>query len=448
MATIEATAQPHSIEAEEAVIGSILIYGDVMADVIHILPDERAFHARETRAIYGAMKRLWKTGAPVGDIVLVTDEMIRGGDPVEDSYFTALLNAAPSSMNAEYYAQIVADTYTRRQVLAAAGKIAQAAYNERLPINDVLSMARRETVGIHSVGDNTVQDAEGIADDFLSQFLSDAENGLPEDAIVMTGLLDLDAMTGGYEKGFTHVIMGRPGHMKSGLAIKIALAAARRGQRVLFLSLEMTVEQLVGRMVSQMCGLTYQSIRRANRKSLSPDDLVKVTAAVGEFRRFPIHIDPTPSLTPSQMQARVDRLCAMHDVDVVIIDHMHLARPDRANGNETVELKDIITEITAIAKKYNVAMIPLAQMNRNIEARETKVPQMSDVNGSGAIEAAASTVVGMVWPVKFNPDYIDQKRIELWLIKNRDGKTGLAVAHVNPDLMRIDNAVISDLNRY
>ena len=444
MDTIQERQLPHSTEAEEAVLGSILIDENVLTDVLDILPDERAFVSYKARHVYRAMLALWRSGKAIDMITLADSVRFDGPDDDDDNnsvmrYILSLLNASPSAYNAEAYAQIVADHYIRRQAIAVAGKIIKAAFDESIVVSDVVSLARRESVGIRVGSDNTVKSSGEFAGAYLDRFTHDVEHGVPEDAIIKTGLSDLDRLIGGLEKPFMHVLMGRPGHAKSAAAVGVALQAGRRKQRVLFISLEMSLEQLTGRFVSQMTGLPYESIRRHNRSKLSEEERGRVMAALGELSTLPIHLDETPALKPSQIQARLDRLSAEEKVDLLIVDHLHIGQPEKSTGNPVVELGDMAMDISNIAKRYGVASLVLAQMNRKIEDRLKKSPQMADVNGSGGIEAAAYCIIGQVWPIKFDPESLelDRKVIELHVLKHRDGPTGMVEVFIHPEQMRL-----------
>lgn len=427
-----------------ATIGSILIDPDVLTDVSLILPDEKAFSRSLSRLAYKCILALWKEDVAI-DMVTLSARMEKAGDTPDESaakfsFLLDALNSVPTSINVEAYAQIVKDFHVRRQVVMAASRMATIAMVSEMPVSDVVAAARRATAEIDAGESSTVKSSLEFSGAYLDRFQDDVENGVPEDAVVLSGLTDYDNITGGFEKPFMHVIMGRPGHMKSSLALGVALRAARHNQHVLFISLEMSLDQLTGRLVSQISGVPFKSFRRANRPSLLPEEQAKIIRALGELSQLPFHSDQTPALKPSQILARLDRLMASEPVDLLVIDHMHIGLPERSTGNTVIELGEMAMDFANIAKRYGVAALVLAQMNRNIESRAEKRPQMSDINGSGGIEAAASTITGIVVPHKFEPLLHDPHVAMLYVLKNRDGETGQTTVYVDPGTMRLANA--------
>ena len=416
--------QPHNIEAEEAVLGSLLIDPDAIINVATFLRASD-FYLQRHAWVYEAILDLHERRQPA-DMVTLSDELIRherldeiGGV----AYLTGLINATPTSIHIEYYARIVERTAVLRRLIDAAGQIAKLAYQDN---EDAESVVDRAEEIIFAISERRVdrdlrpirQVLESYYDriEYLHQHQGEII-GIP------TGLSDLDKLLGGLQRSDMVVMAGRPGMGKTSLALSIALQGARRWQkRVALFSLEMSDEQLVQRLVSAETGIDSQRLRLGNIKA---DEWTTFYQAIRLLSETMVFIDDTPSISVLELRTKARRLHAEHGLDLLIVDYLQLMRGGTRNENRQQEISFISRSIKGLARELNIPVLALSQLSRQVESRHDKRPMLSDLRESGSIEQDADVVLFIYRDEVYNQDTEYPNIAEIIVAKHRSGPTGV-----------------------
>jgi len=384
MDTIEERLPPHSIEAEEAVLGSLLIDPDSLFEVSNFLRAD-AFYRAQNRWIYESMLALSDQRVPL-DVVTLIEELRRRERLEEiggESTVISLLNAVPTSINVEAYGKMVEAAAIRRKLILAAGSIAKLAYNEAEDINVVLDRSEHTLFSISEQRTTRdLQPVRDIASTYLERMELLRERG-DEFIGVPTGFSDLDKMLSGLNKSDLVIIAARPGMGKTALEISIALNAARRyDKRVAMFNLEMSGEQLLQRMIAAETRIDSQRLRRGD---LADHEWGIFLEALGRLSETHIYIDDTPSISPMQLRTKCRRLYAEHGLDLVMIDYLQLMQSERPSSNRVQEVSEISRELKGLARELDVPVLAAAQLSRAVESRQNKRPQLSDLRDSGCL---------------------------------------------------------------
>ncbi|MEM7113004.1 MAG: replicative DNA helicase [Chloroflexota bacterium] len=415
---------PHSIEAEEAVLGSLLIDPEAIYEVAgFLIPD--AFYRVQNRWIYEAMLRLNNRRDPI-DFITLTEEL-RRLEKLEDAggeaYLIGLINTVPTSINAEHYARVVEAAHTRRKLISTASTIAGLAYEESEDINIVIDRAEQALFGVSEA--RTTRDlvpVRQIAREYMDRIEQLHQRG--DDVIgVPTGFTDLDRLLGGLNKSDLIIIAARPGMGKTSLQNGVALTAARRhGKRVAMFNLEMSGEQLVQRMIAAETRIDSQRLRRGE---LYDTEWPIFMEAIGRLSETRIFIDDTPSITPAQLRTKCRRLYAEHGLDLIMIDYLQLMQSERGTNNRVQEISEISRGLKTLARELDVPVVAAAQLSRAVEQRQDKRPLLSDLRDSGSIEQDADIVMFIYRDEYYNPETTERPNIaELVIAKHRNGPTG------------------------
>ena len=439
---IDNSLPPCDINAEAAVLGSILIDPDVYYEVAEALTPAmfyRPGHRWLFQAIHDLNERSEAT-----DLLTIGAELTRAGKLEEAGgmeYLIYLLNVPVTSVNAEYYAGIVAEKAARRRLILAAGSVARLAYNEATPIDDVMAGAEAAVIEANAAAQRgTVIAPRRFMSDYVDGFLSDIAAGPGTNRVITTGLADLDRMLGGLERSHQYLIAGRTSMGKSSLALGVGLhAAARQNKSVLIFSLEMSQEQIVNRLVSMMTRIPLERLKPQRRHELSEAERTAVLDAGGRLADMGVYIDTTAGLRPADIRARASRIAAAHGLDMVVVDHMHIMAANKATGKQVQDLGSIAIDLANIYKDLNVVGLTLAQLNRGVDARALKRPILSDLRESGQIEEAAYVAM-FVHREGYYDDTADRHQAEVIVAKNRDGATGSVYAYWNEKLASFGNA--------
>ena len=428
MDTIEERLPPHSVEAEEAVLGSLLIDPDAIFEVSSFLrPD--AFYRAQNRWIYEAILALNERRVPL-DVITLIDELRRreqldeiGGEPTVIS----LLNAVPTSINVEAYGRVVEAAATRRSLILAAGSIAKLAYNEAEDIDVVLDRSEHVLFSISEKRTNRdLKPVKEIAGDYLERIELLRERG-DEFIGIPTGFTDLDRTLSGLNKSDLIIIAARPSMGKTALQNAMALNAARRyDKRVAMFNLEMSGEQLVQRMIAAETRIDSQRLRRGD---LADNEWAIFLEALGRLSESRIFIDDTPSITPMQLRTKCRRLHAEHGLDLIMIDYLQLMSAERSSGNRVQEVSEISRELKGLARELDVPVVAAAQLSRAVEQRQSKRPMLSDLRDSGCL--TGDTLVTLA---------DSGERIPM---RDLVGRSDFAVWAMNPTTYRLERAVVS-----
>ena len=445
MSTIE-RLPPHSVEAEEAVLGSLLIDPDAIFEVSNFLrPD--AFYRVQNRWIFEAILDLSDRREPV-DLITLTEEMRRREQLEEaggEGYIIGLINAVPTSINARNYGKLVESASIRRKMISAAGTIANLAYDEAEDVNIVIDRAEQTLFSISEA--RTTRDLvpiKQIARDYLERI--EELNARGDDVIgVPTGFTDLDRLLGGLNKSDLLIVAARPGMGKTSLQNAMALTAATKfGKRIAMFNLEMSGEQLVQRMIAAETRIDSQRLRRGD---LHDHEWPIFMEAVGRLSETRIFIDDTPSITPMQLRTKCRRLYAEHGLDLVMIDYLQLMQTERASNNRVQEISDISRALKGLARELDVPVLAAAQLSRAVEQRQDKRPMLSDLRDSGSIEQDADIVMFIYRDEYYNPDTTERPNIaELNIAKHRNGPTGTVDLYWHGKLATFRNLQRQEIN--
>ena len=428
MSTID-RLPPHSIEAEEAVLGSLLIDPDAIFEVSNFLrPD--AFYRAQNRWIFEAILDLSDRREPI-DLITLTEEMRRREQLEEaggEGYIIGLINAVPTSINARNYGKLVEAAALRRKMISAAGTIANLAYDEAEDVNIVIDRAEQTLFSISEA--RTTRDLvpiKQIARDYLERI--EELNARGDDVIgVPTGFTDLDRLLGGLNKSDLLIVAARPGMGKTSLQNAMALTAATKfGKRIAMFNLEMSGEQLVQRMIAAETRIDSQRLRRGD---LHDHEWPIFMEAVGRLSETRIFIDDTPSITPLQLRTKCRRLYAEHGLDLVMIDYLQLMQTERASSNRVQEISDISRALKGLARELDVPVLAAAQLSRAVEQRQDKRPLLSDLRDSGCL--TGDTLVPMADTGQRVP------------IRDLVGKHNFSVWALNPDTYQLEETAVTN----
>ncbi len=434
------------MEAEEALLGSLLIDPDALFEVNNFLRPE-AFYRTQNRWIYEAILRLSDRREPV-DLITLTEELRRSEQLEEvggEAYIINLINMVPTAINAPSYGRLVEATSIRRKLVSAASAIANLAYDEKEDINIVIDRAEQTLFSISE--ERTTRDLvpiRQIAGDYLDRIQELRERG--DDFVgIPTGFTELDRLLGGLNKSDLIIIAARPGMGKTSLQNAMALTAAtKHGKRVAMFNLEMSGEQLVQRMIAAETRIDSQRLRRGQ---LAEHEMPIFLEAVGRLSETRIFIDDTPSISPNQLRTKCRRLYAEHGLDLVMIDYLQLMQAERTTNNRVQEISEISRGLKGLARELNVPVIAAAQLSRAVEQRQEKRPLLSDLRDSGSIEQDADIVMFIYRDEYYNPDTTERPNIaELNIAKHRNGPTGTIDLYWHGKLATFRNLQRQEIN--
>ncbi len=418
---------PHSVEAEQSIIGGVMLDNQVW-DKISTKLCEADFYRTEHRVLFRTIVELSKREQPF-DVVTLLD-MLKSNNDLDDAggetYLFELANNTPSVANISAYADIVREKSVQRQLIAIAGEIADAAYNPSgREVPELLDLAETRVFAIaeQTGGDGGPESIKSILVKAVEKIDALYHNG---DAItgLATGLSDLDAMTSGLQPSDLIIVAGRPSMGKTTLVMNMAEhAAIRGGKPVLVFSMEMPSDSLAMRMMSSLGRIDQHRIRTGK---LDDDDWPRVTSAVHMLSEAPLFIDDTPALSPSEMRARARRLAKEHgQLGLIVVDYLQLMKvPGFKADNRTAEISEISRSLKALAKELQVPVVALSQLNRSLEQRSDRRPVMSDLRESGAIEQDADLICFIYRDEVYNEDSPDKGVAEIIIAKQRNGPIG------------------------
>jgi len=418
---------PHSAEAEQAIVGGLMLENQVW-DKVSAKLCETDFYRTEHRILYRAIEGLAKKNQPF-DVVTLLDTLKSNNQLDEaggEAYLFELANNTPSVANVSAYADIVREKSVQRQLISVAGEIADSAYNpEGREVPELLDFAESK---VFAIGEQTA--AEG-GPEMIKSILVRAVEKI--DALyhsgetitgLATGLLDLDNMTSGLQPSDLIILAGRPSMGKTALAMNIAEhAGIKSGKPVLVFSMEMPADSLAMRMMSSLGRIDQHRIRTGK---LDDDDWPRVTSAVHMLSEASLFIDDTPALSPAEMRARARRLMKEHgQLGLVVVDYLQLMKvPGFKAENRTAEISEISRSLKSLAKELSVPVIALSQLNRSLEQRHDKRPVMSDLRESGAIEQDADLICFIYRDEVYTEDSPDKGTAEIIIAKQRNGPIG------------------------
>ena len=432
---------PHSIEAEQSVLGGVLLDNQTWDRVAETL-SEVDFYRNEHRLIFREIKRLMEQLQPV-DVLTLTDALKQSGDLEKaggDVYLFGLAKNTPSASNISAYIDIVRERSILRQLISVAGGIADAAFSpDGRKSGELLDIAEQRVFQIAESnvrGQGPVQIAELLtkAADRIDKLYhsGDQITGLP------TGFSDFDQMTSGLQPSDLVIVAGRPSMGKTILGVNFAEHAILKQEKpVLIFSLEMPGDAIAMRMLSSLGRINQHNMRTGN---LRDEDWPRISSAISMLADKPLFIDDTPALTPAELRSRSRRIARQHgQLGLIVIDYLQLMQMGKGSENRTAEISAISRQIKALAKELEVPIVALSQLNRSLEQRTDKRPVMSDLRESGAIEQDADLIVFIYRDEVYNEDSPFKGIAEIIIAKQRNGPIGKVRLTFQGQYTRFDN---------
>jgi len=420
---------PHSIEAEQAVLGGLLLdtsAWDQVADMVRA----KDFYRPDHRLIFDAIAALAGEAKPC-DVITVSEQLQKLGELDNAgglAYLGTLARDTPTAANVRAYAELVRERSLLRQLISAGSEIAASVFNtEGHTARDLVDKAEQKVFEIAEAGFGG-RDGAVIARAMLPDLIDkiDAAYQNPDSLQgLATGFTDFDKITGGLRPGDLVIVAGRPSMGKTTLAVNMAEYAAvspKQKSSVCIFSMEMPSEQLLTRLLSSI-GTVHLGNLRSGR--LQDEDWVRITSATGQLSEAKIFIDETPGLTPTDLRARARRVKREHGLDLVVVDYLQLMQVPGTKENRATEISEISRGLKALAKELHIPVIALSQLNRGVEQRENKVPVMSDLRESGAIEQDADIILLIYREEVYDKDTTRKGIAEIHIAKHRNGEIGM-----------------------
>jgi replicative DNA helicase len=445
---------PHSIEAEQSVLGGLLLDNlawDRAADLL----TESDFYRYEHKQIYAAISALVGGGKPA-DVVTVSEHLQslgRAEDCGGQVYLNALAQSVPSAANIRRYAEIVRERAVLRKLIGASDEIATQAFNPQgKPVTQILDEAESRIFQIGEEGSRNKQGFIGIDKlvvELIDRVTELHENGAEEVTGVRTGFYDLDRYTAGLQKGDLLVLAARPSMGKTAFALNMAEhVAVREELPVLVFSMEMGASQLAVRMVGSLGRIDQQHLRTG---ALRDDEWTRLTEAVDQLGKVSLFIDETAALNPAELRARARRMARQFGgtLGLIVVDYLQLMSGSAGSDeNRATELGEISRGLKALAKELQCPVLALSQLNRSVESRNDKRPMMSDLRESGAIEQDADVIMFIYRDDYYNKDSKEPGVAEIIIAKQRNGPVGtLKLTFLKP-LTRFDNLAAGEAAEY
>jgi replicative DNA helicase len=414
---------PQAVDVEEAVLGALMLDRDSLANVIDSLKPE-TFYRDEHQRIFGAIFELFASSKPV-DMLTVVQELKKrgeldlvGGVP----YITSLTNRVASTANIEYHTRILNQKQIQRELIRVSSEIIKDAYEES---TDALELLDKAEKNLFAVAEGNIKKNFSKMSELVSEAKKQIEKaGQQQDGLsgIPSGFMALDRFTAGWQKSDLVILAARPGMGKTAFVLSLARNAAVDFKRpIAVFSLEMSSIQLVMRLISGEAELAGEKLKKGD---LQQHEWHQLDSKIRELTEAPLFIDDTPALSIFELRAKARRLKANHDIQMIIIDYLQLMTAggdNRGGGNREQEISQISRSLKGIAKELEIPVIALSQLSRNVEQRGgTKVPQLSDLRESGAIEQDADMVMFI-----YRPEYYN-------ITENEDGSptNGLAEIHI------------------
>ncbi len=423
---------PNNTEAEEAVLGALLIDPEAIYSVLPFL-QTGDFYLQKHRWVYEAMIRVHERRDPV-DFLTLTTELAQldhldavGGD----AFISQLITAVPSAINVESYGRLVEQTAVRRRLLDAASDIARFAYDETLPVERVVDHSEKALFGVSQ--NRLTRDLQPIQE-IVPRYYDHIENLYAHRGELMgvpSGFRDLDRVLGGFQRSDLLILAARPGVGKTSLMLTFALHAAEQRKVVAFFSLEMSAEQLVQRLVAQVSGIDAQRLRLGQLKE---EEWPAFAEAIGHLSELPIYIDDTPAITVLQLRTKCRRLSSERGLDMIFLDYLQLMDSDMRSDNRVQEVSFISRSLKGLSREVDVPLMTASQLSRAVEQRQDKHPVLSDLRESGSLEQDADIVMFIYREELYNENTENPNVADVMIAKHRSGPTGTVQVYFNKRL--------------
>jgi replicative DNA helicase len=423
---------PQNLEAEQSVIGGILLENEAISKVLEILiPDD--FYRESHRKIFHSMIQLFEKNEPI-DLITLTNQL-KGANQLEaiggSVYLSSLVDSIPTAANITYYARIVKEKAILRRLIATATEIVSRGYENEGDVEDLLDQAEKN---IFQITESQIKPSFFKIKSLLKESFKTIEKLYESQEIVTgvpSGFTEIDKLTSGFQPSDLIIIAGRPSMGKTAFCLNIAQhIAIEKNVPVALFSLEMSKEQLVLRM---LCSEARVDAHRVRGGFLGETDWPKLTRAAGTLSEAPIFIDDTPALSVLELRAKARRIMAEHSLGVVMVDYLQLMRGRGYSGrgrggteSREQEISDISRSLKALAKELHIPVIALSQLNRRVEERQNKRPQLADLRESGAIEQDADVIAFIYRDEVYDRSEDNQNKgiAEVIIGKQRNGPVG------------------------
>ncbi len=415
---------PSNIQAEQAVLGGVLINNDAMNQVMDLLaPDD--FYREAHEAIFEGMMELYNSGEPIDIITLsqVLDRKKRLQTAGGNDYLASLVEAVSTSAGALHHAGIIKDLSIRRKLIRECSVISESCFEPWKETDELLDMAEQS---IFEIAEQRIKEGFYSLQDVITGSFKKLENVAEVEGYVTgipSGFRDFDLLTAGLQPSDVIIIAGRPSMGKTALALNIGHKAAETtGKAVAIFSLEMSKLQLGIRLLGFDAGINATNLRTGR---LRDDDWERLTHSANHLAELPIFIDDSSGIGVLEMKAKCRRLMKRQDLGMVIVDYLQLLQGRRSAESRQLEISEISRALKALAKDLNVPVLALSQLNRKVEDRPNKRPQLADLRESGAIEQDADVIVFIYRDEVYHPASEENRNIaEIIVAKQRNGPTG------------------------
>jgi replicative DNA helicase len=430
---------PQNLEAERSVLGSILLNNEPLHDIVMFLRAED-FYRDAHQVIYASIRDLYDHSKAIDAVTLAEELKKRGQFDAVGGHeiLTEIVESVPTAANAKYYANIVKEKATNRQLIESATEILSDGYSNQFTSQELLESAERK---IFSIREDQVRgetlEVKDIIKLAMDQIAMRAETGGHAVTGLGSGYIDLDDKTGGFHPGQLVVLAARPSMGKTALALNISdHVAVELNIPVLFVSLEMGHLEIADRLLCARSRVDGSKIKRG--VGLGPRDLRELGKAFQELSSHAMFIDDTPSRTAMQIAASARRIRRRNEIGLVVVDYIQLIDSDETRDSRQEQIAKISRRLKALARELGIPLIALSQLNRAVESREDKRPRMADLRESGAIEQDADIVLLLHRPEYYDAN--DQTGVaEIIVAKNRNGPTGTIKLTFLNKLTRFEN---------
>src|SRR5690554_4329267 len=422
MVQVEHRVPPQNLDAEQGVLGSIMLDSEAFATVEGLLSAEQ-FYKESHRKIFRAMERLFRQGDPI-DIIALGEELRRVGE-LEGvgnfPYLVGLMDMVPTAAYADYYARLVAEKAVLRDLIGASGNIMQQAYDHAKPLEEILDMAESNIFQVSTARKRHSFHGMNLLVNETFAYINEMHQNPDPVSGLRTGFKDLDQLTAGLQPSSLNVLAARPSMGKTAAALSIGQhAALREGKSVAVFSLEMSAVQLVTRMI---CSEARVDMARIRNGQLSDRDFQRIADTSGRMSEAQIFIDDSSSLSVTELRSRARRLKTEHDLGLVVIDYLQLMTGGNTE-NRQQEISNISRGLKSLARELDIPVLALSQLSRAVESRPNKRPMLSDLRESGAVEQDADLVMFIYRDEYYDPHSEQQGIAEIIIGKQRNGPTG------------------------
>ena len=417
---------PHDIQAEQAVLGSMLLDKDAVIDAIEVLKED-SFYREDNKMIFSAILSLYAKSEPI-DLITVKSELTENGnfDKVGGlEYLSSLPDKVPTTANVDRYIKIVEEKALTRNLIQTANELISLGYDETEEVDNILELAEKKVFDLSQ--NKSTKGYSSIKDVLVSSFaeLEKLYNQKGRISGITTGFTDLDRQTSGLHNSDLIIVAARPAMGKSAFAINIATNAALKDEvPVAIFNLEMSKEQVVNRI---LCSEAMVDSNKVRTGQIEDNDWMKLATASGILSEAPIYIDDTPGISIMEIRAKCRKLKMEKNIGLIVIDYLQLIQgsSNKRNSSREQEISEISRSLKILAKELDVPVIALSQLSRAAEQRkDDHRPMLSDLRESGAIEQDADIVMFIYREDYYNPETENKNVAEIILAKHRGGSTG------------------------